>query len=191
MCDLWGVWADTCGATHLCKIVCETCCGAAEGVSCCHQVLPRLWRMESDFSKGPFPFGPQSEVLHWCSLFPMPMGAPFSLPALTLLVPGDTAALSCSLMSLSVVLQPAAEGDTSNPCPRGSGRPKSSLGLCGQHLIPAEWFSTLRPAREGNRQLNLPTACSTSWLQPAGDSFPQGGCQQLSWGTLRLSVQAV
>lgn len=25
----------------------------------------------------------------------------------------------------------------------------------------------------------------------AGDSFPQGGCQQLSWGTLRLSVPAV
>ena len=85
----------------------------------------------------------------------------------------------------------AQSAGTSHPRPRGSGRPKSSLGHCGQHLIPSEWFSTLRPAREGRRQLNLPTACLTSWLQPAGDSFPQGGCQHLSWGTLRLSVPAV
>lgn len=124
-----------------------------------------------------------------------PIFTPCSNPACSW---GTWLFFSCSLMSLSVVLQPVAKGGikpqsagTSNPCPRGSGRSKSSLGHCGQHLIPAEWFSTLRPARERNRQLNLPTACSTSWLQPAGDSFPQGGCQQLSWGTLRLSVPAV
>lgn len=75
------------------------------------------------------------------------------------------------------------------PAPERSDLLRSSLGHCGQHLIPTEWFSSLRPAREGSGRLDLPTACLTPWLQPAGDSFPQGGCQQLSWSTLRVSVR--
>lgn len=131
-----------------------------------------------------------------CRLDFLPSSVPISTPcsnsACSWWGPG---CLYLCLMPLSVVLQPAATGGvkpqstgTSNSCPRGSSWSKSSLGRCGQHLIPSEWFSTLRPLREGSRQLNLPATCSTSWLQPAGDSFPQGGCQHLSWGALRLSV---
>lgn len=163
--------------------ICVTCCGAPEGaraVSSCHQVLPWLRRTESDLSKGP-----QSEVPHWLSPFPVPTGAPFSLPALTMLVPGVHGCLFlqfnvpiCGASACSQRRHRGPQCRHRNPCPRGSGRPKSSLGHCGQHLIPSEWFSALRPARERSRQLNLPTACLACWLQPAGDSFPQGGCSQ-------------
>lgn len=189
VCDLWGVWAGASEAPDLCEIVCETCCGAPEGaraVSSCHQVLPRTERrMGSDFSSGPFLLGPQPEVqAAWLSPFSHGHGR--------------------SILTPPCLLQPAAKGGNmgtrrvpsprmqapGNPCPRGSGLPRSSLGHCGQHLIPTERFSSLRPAGEGSGQLNLPTACPTSWPQLAGDSFPQGQCQQLSWGTGRVLVQA-
>lgn len=79
----------------------------------------------------------------------LPSPCPRELHSHSLLEPclflGDMAAFSCSLMPLSVELQPAAKGGmeaqsagTGDPCPRGSGRTKSSLGHCGQHLIPSE-----------------------------------------------------
>lgn len=114
-------------------------------------------------------------------LLPLPTGTPSPLPHYSLLKPclflGKMAALSCSPMSFLVVvlqLKEITQGPGGHqvpkfrhqaiPAPNGSGLLRSSLGHCGQHLIPTEWFSSLRPAREGSGQLNLPTACLTPWL---------------------------